>query len=281
MDIFESLRTFSMIIPKNTSAFMDAFPKESQAAEAVHQGIATLIYKHAQVDLEDTGYSTAVTLAFGAHSAWISSFNMTVAGYIDTGWSEIRRAVEFTCYASKVVNSEKRAINWIKQRTDPDARRSFSGECQIPTAYTSDKYKFLRELLVTYDMANYYGAHGNLETMAGKYRHVKDNELIFSYQADKDIIFVAAAMMILNGYRILQSFRLILEKKLAEPKKMDELLKYIDRTIIDLRMELAKENYSNSVPQHIVRHIYTDDKEETNRMFYELLEREKKRKQRD
>jgi len=281
MKPFENLQSFASLITQNVAAYMDAFPIESQTAESIHQGIATLIYKHVRIDLEDIGFSTAVTLAFGAHSAWINAFNMTVAGYVDSGWSEIRRAIEFTCYASKVVNSEKRAKAWIRQRTDIESRKTFSGSCHIPMAYVDDKYSYLRELLVTYDMANYYGAHGNLETFAGKYRHNQDNELLFSYQADKSIICLNAGGMILNGYRILQAFKRILNSKLTEVKEFDTLMHYIDNTIINLRIQLAKDNYNGVVPKHIVQFILHDSKEETNRMFNEMIEREKNRKKKE
>jgi hypothetical protein len=279
MKNFENIQVFAELIPEHIKSYMNAFPKESQAAESVHQGIATLVFNHLIIDLDDVGYSTAATLSFGAHAAWINSFNMSVAGYIDTGWSEIRRAVEFICYASKVIDSKERAIAWVKQRTDKDARRTFSRTCQIPTAYTSNKYEYLRELLVTYDIANYYGAHANLETLGGKYRYTDEQGLLFSYQADKELVCRVAPMMILNGYRILQALRVIFDKKLRDPKEFDELMKYIDKTIIDLRIELANNAYNNSIPDHIIQYIVKDNRDETNKMFEELLDREKARKE--
>lgn len=279
MKNFENIQLFSDLIPEHVKSYMAAFPKDSQAAEAVHQGIATLLFHHLIVDLDDIGFSTAVTLGFGAHSAWINSFIMSVSGQVDSGWSEIRRAVEFTCYASKVIDSEERAMAWIKQRTDNDFRRKFSGTCQIPSSYVSNKYSYLRELLITYDIANYYGAHGNLETFAGKYRLTDENGPLFSYQADKEIVCTVAPMMILNGYRILHALRKVFNQKIREPKKFDELLNYIDKTIIDLRIDLANAEYKTSIPSHIIQFIYQDNKEETNRMFFELIERDKERKE--
>ena len=44
MKNFENLGTFASIISQNASAYVEAFLKDSQAAEAVHQGFATLIY---------------------------------------------------------------------------------------------------------------------------------------------------------------------------------------------------------------------------------------------
>jgi hypothetical protein len=275
---FENLQVFAQLIPEHVKSYMDAFPMESQVVESVHQGIATLVFNHLVIDLEDIGFSTAATLAFGAHAAWINSFNLTVAGYIDSGWSEIRRAIEFTCYASKVIDSTDRAQAWIKQRTDKDARRTFSGSCQIPNAYTSEKYSFLRELLITYDIANYYGAHANLETLAGKYQYTDEGGPLFAYQANKELVCEVAPMMILNGYRILQALRKIFEGRLREQLNFDVLMKYVDKTIIDLRVELAKVHFNNSVPNHIIQFIYQDNKDETNKMFEELLEREKSRK---
>lgn len=261
---------------------MKLFPFESQAVESVHQGITTLLFDQLVIDQSDIGFSTAVTLSFGAHAAWINSFIMTVAGHIDSGWTDIRRAIEFTCYASKVINSKERAEAWMQQRTDSDARKIFSRCCRIPHAYTSTKYSYLRDLIVNYDIANYYGAHANLETLIGKYHNRNDSNketLNFTYQANKDLVYHVAPIMILNGYRILQALRIIFHNKLQDKVSYDRLMKYIDKSIIDLRIDLAKSNFNNKLPSHIAQYIYQDKKEETDKMFEEMLERENIKKQ--
>ncbi|MFD1776995.1 hypothetical protein [Paenibacillus rhizophilus] len=274
MRIFESLDRFASLISENFNSFMKDFPLESQAAEAVHQGMYSLTNDSEYIN-ESISTGVTATLVFGAHSSWINAFNMTVSGHIDTGFSELRRAVEFTCYAAKIKGSDKRAEDWMKQRSDPQAMRRFSGQFRIPTAYTNEKFKYLRPLLVTYDMANYYGAHGNLETMAGKI-HTTDG-LRFSYQADREIIYLVAPSCILSGYRILQSLDAILDNLVIRPQNFKSTKEYIEKSIRELRLDLANYRYQGRIPEDIRRFICMDDDTETNKMFDEMIEKERLR----
>lgn len=78
-------------------------------------------------------------MGFGAHSAWIMSYILTSSGHLDSGWADIRRAIEFTCYATKVIDSKERALAWRQQKDDKEARALLSRTCSIPSGYVYQK----------------------------------------------------------------------------------------------------------------------------------------------
>lgn len=275
MRIFESLDHFATLIPQNANSYRQSYPLESKAAEAVHQGIFSLINDSKFLN-ENISTMTTATLAFGAHSSWINAVNMTMAGHIDAGFSEIRRAIEFTCYASKVKNSDARAMDWIKQKNDPDAMKRFSGKFQIPTAYTNNKYRHLHALLVTYHLANYHGAHGNFESMLGKIQTTEGHK--FSYQANQEMIIIVSPYIVLNGYRILQAFNIILSDLIEPPQNFNATMEYVDRSIRELRIELAEIRYEGNIPDIIRKGILMDDSKEDDKAFKEMIEKEQLRR---
>lgn len=275
MRIFESVNKFASIISENSNLFFESFPIESEATEAIHSGMVMLT-SDSKLNNDNASVVTAATLGFAAHSSWLNSIIMTTAGHIDSGFSEIRRAIEFTCYAAKIKDSDARAYDWIKQRSDPAAMRRFSGQFQIPTAYTSDKYRFLRPLLTTYDIANYYGSHGNFETMLGKIH--TEQGLKFSYVANQEIVYEVAPYIILSGYRIYQAFGIILEKITERPVNYSNTNKYIEGSVRKLRYDLADFKYIGRIPDPVKRNIAFDDGRNDDVLFYEMLERDKQRK---
>lgn len=274
--IYESLQRFSSTIPENFANYMKHFPVNSQAAESIHQGLHTLV-NESILKVDGLSIGVVATLGFGAHSSWINAFNMTLAGHVETGFSEIRRAIEFVCYAAKIKGSDERANSWMKQRSDPEAMKKFSGQFQIPSAYVNLKFEHLRPLLLTYDMANYYGAHGNLETMAGKI-HSSPNPR-FSYQSDKEIVIIVAPHMILTGYRILQSLIFIYEDITVKPASLKILMSYIEESIKKLRFDAASHHYNGEIPDHVRRFIQVDDQTDINEQFDKMILKDKQRKQ--
>ncbi|WP_375103756.1 hypothetical protein ACDZ28_32610 [Paenibacillus sp. RS8] len=277
MEIFKSLQHFASLIPENLKEYKECFPKESNAAEAIHLAISILL-NDSIFNSEDDSQITVGMLGFGVHSSWISSLNMVMAGHIDTGYSEIRRAIEFTCYAAKIINSKERASYWLKQRNDPEARSKFSGQFQIPNSYKNDNYKFLRALLMTYDTANYYGAHANLETMIGKIE-VAEGSIKFRYQADKEIIYLAAPSFIMSGYRMLQALIIIFGDKVILPPNFKETMSYVQESIRELRLDLANSYYEGKIPDTVKKLILLDNDSETDKMFEEMIEKERLRKE--
>jgi len=276
---FDSLSVFASVIPDNLKSFSKKYPKLAEAAEAIHQGFNSLLYKFVQMDTDDIPKSTAIMMGFGAHSAWILAYTLTASGYIDSGLADTRKAIEFTCYASKVVNSEERALAWMKQRTDEKARELFSRTCSIPLCYATEKYSLLRPLIVAYEYTNYYGAHGNFKTMVRKYHGKEDNSMLFSFMADIEFVPMASSYIVLLGYIMLKVLRNILTPCVKNVDKLDYVMKYIKEKIREARLGMAYEEYKCSIPPHVLKTILTEKNDEVEKMFAELIEREKERRE--
>lgn len=272
-----SLSEFAKLIHENNKAFNLSFPKLSNAAEAVHQGGEAFsdCIKLSATNLKTYG---AGLMFFGAHSAWMEAYVLSSAGNISTAWAAIRRAIEFSCYAFKVSSSQRRAEAWMKQRDDEKARSTFSSSCSIPLNYKNERYKLLRPLLVAYDIANYYGAHGNFESLIPNYSNRSDEELRFAYQSDKEYVPQIVGMIIILGYRILQVFREILNTVIFDYIKLDSVIKFVSDSVRDSRLDLLNRKYGKTIPDQIRRAIYLDDQSEIDRMFEEYIEKENKAK---
>lgn len=255
-------------------SFSKAYPEISCAAEAVHQLIDAMLFKSFCLDPDDIAMGTAMLMAFGAHAGWIQGYILTSSGHSESGLANVRRSVEFTCYAAKVVNNKKRALDWMHHRKDKEARKRFIRECSIPFAYVNDKYSYLRPLLVLYDQSNYYGAHGNFETLIRKYWETKDYDILFSYQDRKETVPMATGLIVLIGYRILQSLEVSLRPSLDRVKLVD-LFDYVSQAVRDARLRLAQEEYDGHIPENVLRVIHTDDNSEIDLLFEEYLTREK------
>lgn len=275
---FESLSEFAAIIPENLKGFSTAFPKIVVAAEAVHQGFQSLLNQHVRLDPSNIPLGTAIMMGFGAHSAWINAYVLSASGHVDSGWADMRRAIEFGCYAAKVVRSKKRAEDWMNQRTDRKARIRFASSCAIPLCYKSQDYRSLRPLLVAYESANYYGAHGNFESLVHKYFGTKDGTMLLSYQANREAIPRVTGLIILLGYRLLQVSKDILTPSIEEKSKLDSVMDFVCHTIREARLNLAEHDYQGFIPDHVLETIYKDEQEEIDRLFDELIEKESERK---
>lgn len=229
--MLEGLSSFARIIVENNKAFSESFPKTATAAEAVHQGINTLLYTCVRTDPNNIASGTAIIMGHLAHGSWINAYNLTASGYVDSGFCIIRKAIEFVCYAAKVHDNKKRAEAWIKQHSDPNLRKQFALSCSIPMCYVKEKYAFLRPLLVEYDTTSYFGVHGNFESLAHRFSGIKDNTSKFTYLSDSSAIPVSAYYILYLGYQILKSLNIILKKTIYDEKILLKTISYIDSSI--------------------------------------------------
>lgn len=202
---------------------------------------------------------------------------MTGAGYTDSGLMIMRRAIEFACYAAKASRSKQRAVDWMDQRTDVKARARFAASCSIPLSYTSDQYRYLRPLIVAWDLANYYGAHGNFESLTSKCSETREGHVVSAYQAPKEEVPRSTGYIILLGYRLLLAFRQTLSTHLLKVDKFSELLRFTSHAVRQARLTLAREEYLGNVPSHVLTSISLDDQDEVDCMFNELVGRETER----
>lgn len=268
-----SLTNFAESILKNFKSFKNYFIQLHKASEGINQAFDTLLSMEINEDREKILLETLNNMLFGSHVAWINSYIFTVAGYKSSGLVELRRAIEFCCYAAKVGNSKKRAKLWIDQGTNEEARKNFKYKFSIPDAYKKKKYSFLRSLIIIHNEANYYGAHGNFESVIYNYSKSEKGEKIFHYQMNKKYIPNSAGEIILTGFRILQAYNYIFEKDnyIKETNTINKVLEYVEEQVQEARIKLANREYKGFIPNEILKNIKQDKKEAVNKIFTELF----------
>lgn len=275
MHTITALTEFANAWVDNLKSLSAAFPAVSAAAEAINQTYQVLTNEDVVPDVDDIPGGVAATITFAAHVAWAEAYVLVAAGQVETGLAALRRYIEYTAYAAKVGSSEKRARDWMHQRTDIAARRSFSGECRIPLAYAAEKYNDLWQLLVVYDMSSYFGVHGNWETVATKVRSVDNEKIILSYQTSWSIVLPATGLAVLMGYRGLTSAVKTLHSNLGKEAHCLTLLPYVSEAVRQCRLTLTAEEFGSVIPDNIWKATMSDDQTRIREDFQALVAREK------
>lgn len=275
----KSLSHFSELINENHDKFKEKFSKLSEAAEAVNQSFQTL-FEYLTVDRSIEWHLATVLMAVPAHMSWINSYIFSTAGYIDSSFTEIRRAIEFACYASKVKNNKERSIDWLKQRTEIEVRKKFINWSSIPLCYTNDKYSKLRPLLIAYDTANYYGAHATFETLAYRIPSFNEEQLKIYYQSNKDVFPLFPGYIIILGYQIIKIFQDIFKDSLKEKEKFDEIMDYNNSQVKQSQIIMVGSKLKK-IPDSVINSIYNEDMTEVNKLFNEYICRETERKKKE
>lgn len=280
MTNFYNLKTlshFSSLIDINFNKFKTNCSKISESAEAVNQSYQAL-FNYFDLDKNSDWQMAVALMVVPAHQSWINSYLFSIAGYLDSAFSEIRRAIEFTCYALKVQGNNKRANDWIKQKTDLKSRKQFINWGVIPLNYTTRKYFILKALLVAYDVSNYFGAHATFETLSYKIPEISDEKLKIYYQSSKEIFPLFQGYIMILGYQILQVFKVVLNERIKEKKTFDEIMKYNDSQVKQSQVIMAKLKFNNNIPDDIINSIYKNNFSLINKQFDEYIKRETKRK---
>lgn len=272
-----SLSKIASLIPSHFDDFTGEYPKLTSSAEAVYQSFDSLLQQHVELDASDVPTGAVVIMGFGTKSSWVEAYILAAAGHLSSSLADLRRAIEFSCYAMKVSTSKKRALNWIQQGSDLESRKRFARECSIPLCYEGEKYRALRELIVQYETANYYGAHGNMQTLI---QRLKTNEqgLEFSYQVPKEERRGHALATILTGYRILQVFKDVLTPHMKESKNFEKLMEYVSQQIRDARLAMAEIEFGGNVPDHVYRTVTLDSNPSMDLEFKKILAEARERK---
>jgi hypothetical protein len=273
---FFSLSARTSQIPRGFEEFSTAYPKLVGAAEAVFQTFDALLSQHVALDPGDICNEALVTMAFGAKSSWELAFIFSAAGHLPSGFSEVRRSIEFACFAAKVAQSKKRALDWINQGDDLEARKRFALSSAIPRCYESPKYRYLRQLMVMHDKANYFGAHGNLDTLALRFQ-ATEKGFVFSYQTAVEERSQFSSALVLTGFRLLQAFNEILKPFLLHVQKFEPMMKYASQELREVRLGMAEAFNEGSIPPNIYKTICLDDQTEVDTMFEEMIESDRQR----
>lgn len=261
------------ILQNNFNEFKTAYPIIFAASESINQGFDTLLSEKINNNKDNFLVDILNKMLFGTHVAWINSYIFTSTGYKSSGLVELRRAIEFCCYAAKVCDNKERAESWINQREDSEARKKFTLECSIPDSFKSNKYKFLRSLLIIHEEASYYGAHGNFESIVFNYTQKNDGKSIFHYQMNQKYIPNSVGEVTIIGFRILQAYNKIFKKNnyFINKNSFSNVLDYIEEEVKKARMKLAEREYDGVIPEQIFKNIKKDNQEKVNRMFLDMI----------
>ena len=272
-----SLSMLASMIPENYKRFSEAFPILSASAEAVYQGFEGLFTQFLHLDREDISRRAILTMGFGAQSSWVESYILSSAGHLSSSLADLRRAIEFSCYATKASTKHKRAVDWMNQAKDKEARKRFASSCSIPLCYEGEQYRSLRPLIVMYELANYYGAHGNLQTLVERVNEDSDG-IEFSFQASDEITRRNSFGVLLTGHRILHVFTDIFRPLIKELTKFEQIISYADQQVRDTKLGMASIDYKGTIPDEIYRAIWTDENPSIDLEFQQIIDDAKERK---
>ena len=270
------LSGFAEMMRKNREEWARNLPRCSQAAEALNQSYQSM-FDELKLPLHSvTGYSLAM-LSFGSFASWIDAHLHSASGQLPSGWGDLRRAIEYTCYCAKIGNSEKRAKYWHDQKNDAEARRRFSLEFSLPLCYTGNKYRYLRRLLVAHDWANYYGAHGGFEALVGSYKEFTESQVQFTHPANKiDLILCITTYIVFLGLEMLFALKTALSAFL-EGDAFPETLRFAEETVRQAKKEAYEAQFGLHIPASVLKVIHEGNEQIVDEQFEELVEKEKGR----
>lgn len=157
---------------------IETFPKTYLAAEFIFDQLFTERFPVNENIFRENAVSN---MLFGLHLSWVESFYLKAAGKHDVGLMAERKAIEFACYISKVSNDNRRAELWYKHLNNSENKKSFANEFSIPCCYLSNKYSYLRPLLVHYEFTSDFGTHANINSLITKFTHNDDDITSMSF----------------------------------------------------------------------------------------------------
>ncbi len=261
-------------IDLNFKKFNDEFTEFNFAAEMINVIFRELIGKSIKVGTEPKWLYASSLMVFGSYQSWIIAYIMTCSGFHDIGLMSLRRAIEFVCYLSKVYKSDERAEIWMSKWNDVKKKKKFSSIFSIPQNYFTDEYEYLNELIALHDYASDFGVHGNYEVLADKCQQVKNsNEIVFTLQSFRKDIYSPVSMVLLSGYRILQSIEKRLKNNIENHDKISALFKELSKMIQKAKIKFAEIDFRGFIPREIWDAILSDDNTGLDSHFKSLKEK--------
>ncbi|MBD3341416.1 MAG: hypothetical protein GF353_20085 [Candidatus Lokiarchaeota archaeon] len=252
----------------------DAIPETYLAAEMISNTFDELITKNIEFKNASDWQYASTLMIFGSYQSWMNAYIMTCVGYYDIGLMSLRRSIEYVCYLSKIYQSDKRARIWMGKWDDNDNRKKFANKFSIPSKYFSQKYSHLMELLVMHDYASDFGVHGNFEVLTTKYKKdEKTGQLIFSFVSVRDNIELPIGMMLMAGYRILQSIISVLKDYINNYAEFSGFFDNLSKAVHQARLKSVQREYKGLVPREILDAINSDNREAFEDYFRKLKEK--------
>jgi hypothetical protein len=256
-------------IQTNYFGVMRRFPQLQMAAETLNDLFDQLFTQRVVPKSDELWQQESLRLLFGVFSSWLHSFVMSSTGLGEHGLTSIRRSIEFTCYISKIKESNERAQLWVERRDNIDNKRKFALQFGIPRAYFTDQYAHLKQLLVYYDHASDFGAHGNFATLATKWREGKQS-FTMSIHDDPKTVPVSTGVIVELGSTILKSLLIDLKPLITEHDQFFANVSAFGVMLKKAKLELAEYEYPNGISPEIRKAIDTPDETIFDDQFEEL-----------
>ncbi len=264
-----TLINYVKTIQTNFKGVMDGFPQLYLASEALNDLFDQLFTQRVVPNEDELWQTESLRLLFGTFSSWSHSLIMTAAGFGEHGLSAMRRSIEFTCYISKVKDSNDRARLWVERRDSLANKRQFAREFGVPRAYFSEDYSHLKSLLVWHDHASDYGAHGNFASLATKWRDV-DNTFTMSLHDDPKSVPLSTGVAIQLGSSILESLMVDLSSLIKGPDQFRASVSTFKDMLTKTKLELARYELPNGMTPDILKTIESPDEKVLDEEFEEL-----------
>jgi hypothetical protein len=259
-----SIIDYADAVRYNVGSLLQAYPKLNSCADIISSLFSDLLFR--PYSLRKPTDATALILGFLAHSSWMSAVMLVGASNVTDGLACIRKTIESTCYATKVIQSEHNEQLWRTHRRDRSKQREFTAVFSIPGKYVDEEYRLLRPLLVAYDMACSLGAHADFGTLAGRLHSNLDMSYFCS---DQDLVLRAFIYVQLLGYRSLVALEGIYRS--FSTSDGDTTIQRATDAIAAARLEIAEMN--GPLTPEEARFIIEDDMGEVDRAFEGIVHR--------
>lgn len=210
----------------NFNALSDSFPKLLEAAECINDLFDQLYAERFQHDNQVLWQFSTAKMLFGIHSCWINYFIQSAQGYNDIGIMIGRRAIEYTCFISKIKGRDSLAKLWNEKTINKEKLSSFNNKFTVPQKYFTPKYSHLKPLLVFHNYASEFGVHGNHASLVTKFRGAEyRNKILMSFQDSPEGIPHSTITSVQIGSYILDALLIDLEENIRDLNEF--------RTIVD------------------------------------------------
>jgi len=236
----------------NFDALSSNFPKLIEAAEHINDLFDQLYAERFQHDNQILWQFSTAKMLFGIHSCWVNYFIQSAQGYNDVGIMIGRRAIEYTCFVSKIKRRDSLAKLWNQKTIDKSKLSNFNNKFTIPQKYFTPKYSHLKPLLVFHNYASEFGVHGNHASLVSKFRGAEyRNKISMCFQDIPEGIPHSCVTAIQIGSYILDALLVDLEQNI---RNIDEFKKIVDskNTIIDKAINEVMEFTEQYLDQELV-----------------------------
>jgi hypothetical protein len=256
---------------ENFEILTKEFPKITIASEYINDVFDQIFGDRFQHDNEILWQYSTAKMLFGIHYCWLNYFIQTAQGYNDIGLMVGRRAIEYSCYISKIRGKENMATLWNEKTVDKTKLSKFSSKFSVPQKYFSPKYEHLKPLLVFHNYASEFGVHGNHATLVSKLRHVEfKNKISMSFQDNPKGIPSSCTVAIQIGSFIIDALMHDLKDNIRDYEEFKNKLSIKKQIVRDAIIQGIEFNDGKDISYDLVKKINNEDMSEINKLYDEL-----------